>query len=203
MLELNPCFNVYRVTDECPYLWNVIGDPYHALPPGYNQTWFQQASVKSALHVPASKNWRLCASSPVFINDTDHSPPPATNGGPLASVVEKTNNVIVGHGLLDMVLIANGTLLALQNMTWHGKQGFSTAPNKNFFVPKHNDPSIWSQAGHGIKGQFVTERGLTFVTIEGAGHEVPMYQPSAAYRHLEKLLGRISSLDFKGPFSTG
>jgi carboxypeptidase D len=43
-------------------------------------------------------------------------------------VIEATNNVIVGHGDLDMVLIANGTLITLNNLTWNGQQGFSEPP---------------------------------------------------------------------------
>ena len=49
-------------------------------------------------------------------------------------VIEATNNVIVGHGDLDMVLIANGTLLTLNNLTWNGQQGFSEPPIHPLYV---------------------------------------------------------------------
>lgn len=124
-------------------------------------------------------------------------------------VIEKTNNVVVGHGMLDYLLLANGTLASLNNMTWNGAQGFSTAPKDNFNVPYN--PSIdfvvyeTSQqpipatpvglvSGGGVMGTTITERGLTFVTVTLAGHEIPQYVASAAYRQLEFLLGRISSL---------
>lgn len=47
-----------------------------------------------------------------------------------------------------------------------------------------------------------TERGLTFVNVEMAGHMIPQYVPGAAYRQLEFLLGRIDSLSLIGDFTT-
>ena len=117
-------------------------------------------------------------------------------------VIEATNNVIVGHGDLDMVLIANGTLLTLNNLTWNGKQGFSEPPISPLYVPYHDDPIEGSIAGSGVFGGWVHERGLTFVAIDLSGHEVPEYQPSAAYRTFEMLLGRIDSLSDMSPFTT-
>ena len=143
----------------------------------------------------------LCTDKDVFPNG-DGSPPSGVNGGPLQKVIEKTNNVIVGHGALDMVLIANGTLLTLNNLTWNGKQGFSQPPTEPFYVPYHDDPIYGSVAGAGVFGGYVTERGLTFVAIVLSGHEVPEYQPAAAYRHLEFLLGRVKSLKEVSPFTT-
>ncbi|KAK5258030.1 hypothetical protein LTR40_008724, partial [Exophiala xenobiotica] len=58
------------------------------------------------------------------------------------------------------------------------------------------------QSGSGVLGHWVEDRGLTFSTVELSGHEVPGYQPGVAYRHLEKLLGRIGSLDEESDFST-
>ena len=117
-------------------------------------------------------------------------------------VIEATNNVIVGHGDLDMVLIANGTLLTLNNLTWNGKQGFSEPPVHPLYVPYHDDPIEGSIAGSGVFGGWVCERGLTFVAIDLSGHEVPEYQPSAGYRTFEMLLGRIDSLSDQSPFTT-
>lgn len=57
-------------------------------------------------------------------------------------------------------------------------------------------------AGAGYLGTTHTERGLTFVTVNHAGHEIPQYVPGAAYRQLEFLLGRIPSLTTMGDFTT-
>ena len=123
--------------------------------------------------------------------------------------------------MLDYILIANGTLLMIQNMTWNGAQGFQTKPSDEFFVPYHSESSLSSLGGAGVFGTTHTERGLTFVTVDLSGHSkpsiplqhkgsrvlittpvVPQYAPSAAYRQLEFLLGRIDSLSQLGDFTT-
>lgn len=129
----------------------------------------------------------------------DNSPPSATTV--LGSVIDRTQNVVVAHGLLDMVLIAEGTLLTLQNTTWGGLQGFQSAPADDFVIPAHNDYSDSTLAASGVMGKTITERGLTWVTVELSGHMIPQYQPSAAFRHLEFLLGRVDSLNSTKPFT--
>lgn len=87
-------------------------------------------------------------------------------------------------------------------MTWGGLQGFQSAPTNPFYVPYHHDVSDSSLAASGVFGTTITERGLTFVGVDLAGHMVPQYAPSAAFRHLEVLLGRVSSLNSTQPFTT-
>lgn len=65
-----------------------------------------------------------------------------------------------------------------------------------FYVPQLDT------AGAGFQGVTHTERGLTFVTVNLAGHEIPQYVPGAAYRQLEFLLGRIKSLEQRGDYTT-
>ncbi|CAL8577505.1 hypothetical protein XPA_003330 [Xanthoria parietina] len=101
-----------------------------------------------------------------------------------------------------MILIANGTLLMIQNMTWGGKQGFQEKPAGEFFVPYHEEASLSTVAGAGVFGTTHTERGLTWVEVALTGHMVPQYAPSAAYRQMEFLLGRIDSLTQTGSFTT-
>jgi carboxypeptidase D len=129
------------------------------------------------------------------------NPTSGLNDGPLQRVIEHTNNVVIGHGTLDFVLFANGTLATLQNLTWNGVQGFSEYPSQPFYVPYHDHP-MESMAGAGVFGSWTSERGLTFVLTELAGHFLPQGAPSAAYRHLEFLLGRIEDLSEVSPFTT-
>lgn len=103
---------------------------------------------------------------------------------------------------LTRTRIANGTLLAIQNMTWGGAQGFQTAPKDPFYVPYHDEVSLSTISASGVMGTTHTERGLTYVGIDLSGHMVPQYQPTAAYRQLEVLLGRVSSLSSVDPFTT-
>ena len=101
-----------------------------------------------------------------------------------------------------MVLQTNQTLLAIQNMTWHGQQGFQTAPNQSFIVdlPEQEWTAVYEANKYPVGGKQGTmgikhfERGLMWVEGFMAGHMGPMYQPRAAYRHLEWVLGRIDEL---------
>ncbi|GIZ44414.1 hypothetical protein CKM354_000761200 [Cercospora kikuchii] len=205
IFEINPCFDIYQVGQICPLLWDVLGFPYSDtyFPVGFTQPYFNRTDVKQVIHAPENVNWQICTDKDVFVGDNgDTSPPSGIQGGPLQKVIEKTNNVIVGHGDLDMVLIANGTLLTLNNLTWNGQQGFSKPPIDPFYVPYGDDYVNGTIAGSGVMGGYVTERGLTFVAVVLSGHEVPEYQPSAAYRHLEVLLGRVGNLSEVSPFTT-
>lgn len=159
--------------------------------------YFNRSDVQEAIHAP-SIEWAECSNINVFPNG-DGSLPSAVSV--LPGVIERTQNVIVSHGLLDMVLIANGTLLQIQNTTWGGLQGFQTEPSDSLYIPNHGDYSDSTLAASGIMGVTHTERGLTYATVELSGHMVPQYQPSVAFRQVEVLLGRIDSLTSTEPFT--
>ena len=175
-LEVNPCFNIYHILDTCPHLFNVIGivNPGDYFPPGA-QVYFNRSDVQAAINAPVGTNWMQCTDINVFEgpygnnSQGDESLGPAQDGV-LAHVIESTNNTIIGVGGLDYLLPINGTLLALQNMTWNGLQGFQTPPSNNFFVPYHPEYNLGFLAGAGDLGTWVTERGLTFYTVDLAGH---------------------------------
>jgi carboxypeptidase D len=202
MLEINPCFDIYQVATTCPLLWDVLGFP-GSIPYAVDNLYFNRTAVQKAIHAPI-KEWEECTDVEVFVNNTDNSPPSALSV--LPSVIERADRVIIGHGILDMILIYNGTLLAIQNMTFNGAQGFSVPPSNfnDFYVPYHTEyeSQLGSIAGAGVMGQYHTERGLTLVTVQLSGHMVPQYAPSAAYRQVEFLLGRIPDLGTVGPFTT-
>lgn len=199
--EINPCWDVYQVATTCPLLWDVLGFPGSIpyMAPGFTTVYFDRDDVKRAIHAPLNVDWQECTNVDVFVNNTDTSLPSGLTV--LPGVIDRTENVIIGHGALDMILIANGTLLAIQNMTWGGKLGFQTKPIEPFYVPYHIDQSLATMAGAGVFGTAHTERGLTYVGVDLSGHMVPQYAPSAAFRHLEFLLGRVSSLNTKEPFT--
>ncbi|TVY19505.1 Carboxypeptidase cpdS [Lachnellula arida] len=210
---VNPCFNIYHLTDFCPFLWDELGFPSLAAGPN---NYFNRSDVQAVIHAPPTDYYVCTGGSNLFPNG-DQSVPSAL--GPLPSVIERTNNTMIGHGLLDFLLFSNGSLITIQNMTWNGLQGFQSAPSytQNFYVPYHqtlgeildwvndaipNSPSFTDTAGAGYQGTWHTERGLTFVTVALAGHEIPQYVPGAAYRQLEFLLGRIPDLSTLGDYTT-
>jgi hypothetical protein len=72
-------------------------------------------------------------------------------------------------------------------MTWNGKQGFQKRPTSEFYVPYHPDaaeivhdtfyqpipgPTYKNMAGSGYLGITHHERGLTFCSVDLAGHEI-------------------------------
>jgi carboxypeptidase D len=101
-------------------------------------------------------------------------------------------------------------------MTWTKNgvtaQGFSAPPTDEFIVPFHGPSPATDDNGlgnafqeqalaaSGVMGHYHTERGLTLVNVVLSGHMIPQYAPSAAFRQLEFLLGRIPSLNSTVPF---
>lgn len=174
--------------------------------------------MQQALNVYPHVDYAVCGESISFISSNLDDSQPSTFGV-LPKVVEATNNVIIGSGALDFLVMTNGTVIALQNMTWNGAQGFSSSPfSDQLFVPynptigpsieenmfEDNIPAIniGLVAGGGYYGTTHTERGLTLVVVDLSGHEIPQYAPGAAYRQLELLLGRINNLTDFGDFTT-
>lgn len=90
--------------------------------------------------------------------------------------------------------MAQGTLLTIQNMTWHGSQGFTAEPSDPLFVPYHSEGPVTSMGGSGVMGKYRTERGLTYAELFLTGHMGPQYSPAASYRLVELMLGRIDDL---------
>jgi carboxypeptidase D len=121
ILEVNPCFNIYHITETCPHPYSQLGEINEGdyVPPGA-QVYFNRTDVQQAINAPPT-DWNQCSNG-VFrdpvANETvnDQSLGPAQNGV-LQRVIEYTNNTLIGSGNLDMLLNTNGTLLALQNVT--------------------------------------------------------------------------------------
>ena len=206
-LEVNPCFNIYHITDTCPFLYSQLGviNTGDYAPPGA-VIYFNRSDVQAAINAPPTV-WKTCTDTNVFGGATDNqtlrdaSLAPAQNGV-LQHVIESLNNTIIGVGNLDFLLAPNGTLLALQNVTWNGVQGFQKKPSEVFYSPYHPEYNGGALSGAGALGTWGTERGLTYYEVQLAGHELPGYTPGAGYRTIELLLGRISSLSDTSDFTT-
>ncbi|KAG0141378.1 hypothetical protein CROQUDRAFT_663956 [Cronartium quercuum f. sp. fusiforme G11] len=180
---VNPAFDVYHIFDTEPILWDVLSGTTEGSQLWPNQkgdpTYFNRTEVKQMLHVPISSNWSECSYKDVFI---DHDSSVPVSMSVLPGVIEKSKRTIIAHGLADFVLIAMGARIAIQNMTWHGSQGFSKPIEKDFLVE-----------GQGTMGRWQLERGLMYAEIELSGHMLPQYQPKAAYQMFQYLLGQIDS----------
>lgn len=204
----NPCFSVYSPNQQCPLLADPLGWPtdlkfsYPGLP-----VYFDRSDVKQAMHAPQDVQWQDCAAAPVFLghggpeDEGDLSPDPIQSV--LPRVIEATQRVLLANGALDYDIITNGTLIAIQNMTWGGLLGFQEQPRKPFIITLPDlqygptfEANGWGAFDEpmGTMGVQHFERGLMFVETLLSGHMQPQYQPRASYRHLQWVLGRIDEL---------
>ncbi|KAJ7039116.1 alpha/beta-hydrolase [Mycena alexandri] len=174
---LNPVFDVYRVSDTWPNLWSVLGFPLNFLRASHL---FNTAQVQDAIHAPHI-NWQSCAARSVYLPGGDQSIPSTLSV--LPNVIEKSERVVIVHGLADFILVAEGTRIAIQNMTWGGAQGFQTPIENETFHLKD----------FGVYGNEHTERGLTYVEFFFSGHMTPQFVPWAAFSTLSFLLGKQDS----------
>jgi carboxypeptidase D len=161
------------------------------------------------MHAPQNITWAEC-SGPVFIGEGGFGGPESAgdlSADPiqhvLPQVIEATNRVLIGNGALDFVIITNGTLLSIQNMTWNGKLGFEAQPSTPIVItlPDLQYEATFDENGipglddpQGTMGVQHYERGLMFAETYLSGHMQPQFQPRSSYRHLQWLLGHIETL---------
>jgi carboxypeptidase D len=206
----NPCFNVYEIPAMCPIPFDPLGYPtiFEMEPVGF-EVYFNRPDVKKALHAPSSVQWSECGGNP-FIGDKGTGGPEAEgdlSADPiqkvLPQVIEATNRVLVANGDYDMIIITDGTLLSIQNMTWNGRLGFEEKPWApiNIRIPDLLYTSEFDDSGNqgvdgpqGLMGVQHYERGLLWAETYQSGHMQPQYQPRVSYRHLQWLLGHIETL---------
>jgi carboxypeptidase D len=184
--QVNECFNIYEVNQTCPTPQDPMADNMFDSSNG-KTNYFNRDDVKKALHAPAATQWSECSNNAVFVG----------RGGPegegdlsmdsivkvLPQVIEATNRTLVINGDLDMIIITNGTLMAIQNMTYNGDMGFQEAPS----TPINID-------GLGEAGRYHIERGLLWGETYNSGHMGPEYQPAVAFKHLQWMRGVIDQL---------
>lgn len=107
-IYINPCFNFYHIIDYCPFLWDQLGFPSLGWGP---RNYFNRTDVQEAINAPPT-DYLICGDDTLGIyTHGDGSIPSAL--GPLPKVIEMTNNVLIGGGALDYLLLTNGTLVTI------------------------------------------------------------------------------------------
>lgn len=192
----NPCISVYYIDDLCPADLDPLGFPLDSTTGASTRNFINRTpGFKKYVHANPKTSWVMCTTNNVFAgNGEDNSLAPA-DSELLGRVISKNQRTVIQHGLRDMVLMSNGTLLAIQNTTWSdagsgGTSGELQGFQDNFFANKGN-----LKVNGKSTGQYITERGLTFATVDKAGHMVPTFTPSTAYKLQKFLLGQIAEAD--------
>ncbi|TFY81745.1 hypothetical protein EWM64_g2266 [Hericium alpestre] len=165
-MDSNECYNVYRFTDQCP----TPSDPL--------EPYFSRKDVQTALHVPNSGSFSECSNDAVFVDDNDDSPYSETLFPDLLSRLPR--GLTLWHGLLDSLLLNVGDRTTIQNLTWNGAQGFSKPPTVRLVVNGTQ------------RGAYQSERGFTYIEVNGAGHMIPEDQPETALHVFQSVLGQVA-----------
>ncbi|KAI3392459.1 hypothetical protein diail_5675, partial [Diaporthe ilicicola] len=164
---INPCFNVYHITDTCPEKYDPL-DVLNSSNAGLGG-YFNQTKVQRAMHAP-DISYSPCGPGSVFVDDSatggrgtggDLAPP--ASFGALPTVFDRVPLNLVLNGAFDMLIPSVGTLFALQNVTWRGATGFSAEPTQKFIVPSANGNASTAVGQAGEMGTWVYERGVAFV----------------------------------------
>ncbi|KAK2017573.1 serine carboxypeptidase [Colletotrichum eremochloae] len=202
----NPCFSIYNVLRTCPLPFDPLGfSESTGYYPASEPVYFDRPDVKAAINAPPDRQWRFCSRQPVFVGDVDRTQTPGPGSLPvIPGIVERTGNVIIGHGLRDLIVQSAGTLMAIQNMTWGGTLGFQSRPEATLRVPhrRGDDADKATLAGGGELGVWRSERGLTYFETPMAGHFIGRDAPSVSFRALEVLLGKVRDFGSDAPFTT-
>ncbi|CAE6374131.1 unnamed protein product [Rhizoctonia solani] len=92
-----------------------------------------------------------------------------------------TKGFSLWQGVQDVLLMNEGTKVMIQNLTWGGSQGFTKPPTTPLVVDGEK------------KGEYRTERKLTYIEFDNAGHMIPEDQPVAALHAFKWMLcgGRL------------
>ncbi|KAF8671642.1 Alpha beta-hydrolase [Rhizoctonia solani] len=219
-ITVNPNFNIYRIFDVWPVLWDVLGFP-GSFDNQQSPLYFNRTDVQDAIHAPHI-NWSECSSINVFVNGTDTSIPPMLSVMP--NVIEKSERTVVMHGGIvsglghfqisaaekrefPKGLCANGgrhkncdsVSVTLASFVLHALSRSRHSRNMTWHGQQGFQQPIASESfiieGFGILGAMHQERNLTYVEVDLSGHMMPQYAPWAAYKTLSYLLGREELTD--------
>ncbi|TDL15662.1 alpha/beta-hydrolase [Rickenella mellea] len=136
-------------------------------------------ATRAALHAPI-KQWQMVFNYPFNSTESqgntfgDPSPEPMVFLSELAKNATNHNiSVVIYSGNDDSLVPHRGSEVTIQNTTFGGIQGFVRKPS-----------TPWNDDAGNFAGIVHQERNWTYVLFKGAGHEVPLYAPNAAFKFL-------------------
>lgn len=175
--KANPCFSPFYIVNSSPCPLDGMGlDPVTEV--GHANNYFNNnPKSKDIVHADNITYVECSHKHPFKIMKKSKTEFPVNTV--LPEVIAKSKRTVIQHGTYDYVMLANGSALAIQNMTWGGAQGFQHKPNKTLIVDGKD------------AGTYHTERKLTFVIVDKSSHMIPIYKPKAGYKLLQYMLGQI------------
>jgi carboxypeptidase C (cathepsin A) len=163
----------HRTTEERKMMGVLSTTEYEPCADDYTSSYLNLASVKAALNVKSSIKWNSCSNS-INYNSTDSA---SVSTAPIYNYLIDGGfglNILVYSGDDDAVCATVGT----QNWIWD--LGYSVA-GKAWQVYTVNQQTA------GYFTQWKNTK-LGFLTVHGAGHEVPTYKPDVALDLFTKYL---------------
>ncbi|KAF9431623.1 hypothetical protein BGZ76_011914 [Entomortierella beljakovae] len=170
-LYLNP-YNIYsKSCEKAKEDLSVVNSPW--------SVYLDSPEVQKVLHAKVEP-YSACARIPGGIYESDPSLLPQYFIG---SLVDRGLKVILYSGLYDSVVPHTATEATIRQLKWRGQKGFKHSKmNKATMTP------IFTGKPRRQTGLFHSEKGLTYVTIDKAGHMVPRDDPITALWMMEKLV---------------
>ena len=101
----------------------------------------------------------------------------------LGEILDKGINVLVYHGIMDMLLPAAGMAKALDNIPWSGQTRWWNETAKKPYWRIDTETKLSE-----LMGYRQHYKGLTFVTVRNAGHMVPKNQPRWSLQILQDFI---------------
>ncbi|KAF8925452.1 peptidase S10, serine carboxypeptidase [Dissophora ornata] len=135
-------------------------------------------AVQAQIHIKPPVSYSDCNSISGGIYSSDPSTVPKYFIG---SLIDAGLKVVLYTGLLDTVVPHTLTEAAISYMTWGGTKGFTSSS----FTTSDMTPIL---TGSTQTGRYHTERNLTYVIVNNAGHMVPRDDPVTASWMLQHLI---------------
>ena len=175
--KLNPCYSFYNLGQKCPIpTFDALADDTLDF-----VNYFSRMDVQNAIHAP-HQAWHECTSTAgaIFSKGRDNSP--GIDAGAMQDLLARGKRVIWTASDRDFVVMTKGTRLLLNSLFWGGVQGFEVEPQTPFYVDGRLT-GLWHQ-----------ERGLTYIEIKEAGHQIPKYDAASSFKMLQYMLEKIDTL---------
>jgi len=128
-------------------------------------TYLNSAEVKAGLGVKSDIEWVDCSQEVHLLFLADWVGNFAVD---IPIVLEKNISVLIYSGTNDFICNALGGSRWLSGMTWFGQDAYNKAVETDWLVDNK------------VAGKAKSASGLTFLTVNDAGHMVPMNQPQNA-----------------------